>query len=47
MELNLKSYQLSVVQQPQKTAEFANANLSRLALTPPTGGQLTVTQTEI
>ncbi|KAJ7936228.1 hypothetical protein B0H13DRAFT_1853599 [Mycena leptocephala] len=36
MELNPKSYQLSVIQQPQKTAEFANANLSRLPLAPPT-----------
>ncbi|KAJ7762432.1 velvet factor [Mycena olivaceomarginata] len=38
-----RSYQLNVVQQPQKTAEFANASLSRLPLTPPLLVQLTVT----
>jgi len=37
-----RSYQLNVVQHPQKTAEFGYANLSRLPLTPPTVVQLTV-----
>jgi len=37
-----RSYQLNVVQSPLKTAEFRNANLSRLPLTPPTIVQLTV-----
>ncbi|KAJ6504862.1 velvet factor, partial [Mycena vitilis] len=36
------SYQLNVVQHPQKTAEFGYANLSRLPLTPPTVVQLIV-----
>ncbi|KAJ7936368.1 hypothetical protein B0H13DRAFT_1542513, partial [Mycena leptocephala] len=36
-----RSYQLSIIQ--QKTAEFANASLSRLLLTPPMVVQLTVT----
>ncbi|KAJ7923194.1 hypothetical protein B0H13DRAFT_1472942, partial [Mycena leptocephala] len=38
-----RSYQLSVVQQPQETAEFVDANLSCLPLTPPTVVQLTAT----
>ncbi|KAJ7695102.1 velvet factor-domain-containing protein [Mycena rosella] len=37
-----RSYQLNVVQHPQKTAEFGYASLSRLPLTPPTVVQLTV-----
>ncbi|KAJ7035664.1 velvet factor-domain-containing protein [Mycena alexandri] len=37
-----RSYQLNVVQNPQKTAEFGYANLSRLPLTPPMVVQLTV-----
>ncbi|KAJ7835752.1 velvet factor-domain-containing protein [Mycena olivaceomarginata] len=38
-----RSYQLNVVQQPQRTAEFANESLSRLPLTPSMVVQLTVT----
>ncbi|KAF8196720.1 velvet factor [Mycena galopus ATCC 62051] len=37
-----RSYQLNVVQHPQKTAEFGYASLSRLPLTPPMVVQLTV-----
>ncbi|KAJ7832167.1 velvet factor, partial [Mycena olivaceomarginata] len=37
-----RSYQLNVVQHPQKDAEFGYANLSRLSLTPPMVVQLTV-----
>ncbi|KAJ7089664.1 velvet factor-domain-containing protein [Mycena belliarum] len=37
-----RSYQLNVVQHPQKTAEFGYASLSRLPLTPPAVVQLTV-----
>ncbi|KAG7443654.1 uncharacterized protein BT62DRAFT_322737 [Guyanagaster necrorhizus] len=36
------TYQLEVVQQPQKTAEFRNASLSRLPLTPPLVARLVV-----
>ncbi|KAJ7743119.1 velvet factor-domain-containing protein [Mycena metata] len=44
VELNKcpRSYQLNVVQNPQRTAEFGYANLSRLPLTPPMVVQLTV-----
>ncbi|KAJ7862751.1 velvet factor-domain-containing protein [Mycena olivaceomarginata] len=38
-----RSYHLNIIQQPQKTAEFANASLSRLPLTPPMVVQLKVT----
>ncbi|KAJ7281891.1 velvet factor-domain-containing protein [Mycena rebaudengoi] len=37
-----RSYQLTVVQHPESTAEFGYASLSRLPLTPPTVVQLTV-----
>ncbi|KAJ7746889.1 velvet factor-domain-containing protein, partial [Mycena maculata] len=37
-----RSYQLNVVQHPQKTAEFGHARLSRLPLTPPMVVQLIV-----
>ncbi|KAJ7930339.1 velvet factor, partial [Mycena leptocephala] len=37
-----RSYQLNVVQHPQKAAEFGYENLSRLSLTPPMIVQLTV-----
>ncbi|KAK0217992.1 velvet factor, partial [Armillaria fumosa] len=37
-----RTYQLEVVQQPQKTAEFRNASLSRLPLTPPLVARLVV-----
>ncbi|KAJ7623454.1 velvet factor-domain-containing protein [Roridomyces roridus] len=37
-----RSYQLNVVQHPQKTAEFGHARLSRLPLTPPLVVQMTV-----
>ncbi|KAJ7868247.1 hypothetical protein B0H14DRAFT_2439582 [Mycena olivaceomarginata] len=39
---NRRSYQLNVVQHPQKAAEFGYENLSRLSLTPPMVVQLTV-----
>ncbi|KAJ7257922.1 velvet factor-domain-containing protein [Mycena haematopus] len=42
---NRRSYQLNVVQHPQKTAEFGYASLSRLPLTPPMVVQLTVRDT--
>lgn len=37
-----RSYHLEIVQQPQKTAEFGQSNLSRLPVTPPIIAQLTV-----
>lgn len=37
-----RTYQLQVVQQPLKTAEFRNASLSRLPLTPPLVARLVV-----
>ncbi|KAJ7453975.1 hypothetical protein B0H11DRAFT_266250 [Mycena galericulata] len=37
-----RTYKLTVVQHPQKTAEFGHARLSRLPLTPPMVVQLTV-----
>ncbi|KAF9477771.1 hypothetical protein BDN70DRAFT_907102 [Pholiota conissans] len=37
-----KSYHLEIVQQPQRTAEFGAAYLSRVPLTPPVIVQLTV-----
>ncbi|KAL1752100.1 velvet factor-domain-containing protein, partial [Schizophyllum commune] len=38
-----RSYHLEVVQQPVRTAEFGNASLSRLPITPPIIVKLTVT----
>ncbi|KAF8661301.1 hypothetical protein AX16_001399 [Volvariella volvacea WC 439] len=40
-----RTYHLEVIQQPQKTAEFGSASLSRLPLTPPIIVQLTVRDT--
>ncbi|KAF7770578.1 hypothetical protein Agabi119p4_6552 [Agaricus bisporus var. burnettii] len=37
-----RSYHLEIVQEPQKTAEFGQSNLSRLPVTPPIIAQLTV-----
>ncbi|RDB23821.1 Mitochondrial import inner membrane translocase subunit tim23 [Hypsizygus marmoreus] len=37
-----RTYHLDVIQQPQKTAEFGDSNLSRLPLTPPIIARLTV-----
>jgi len=37
-----RSYHLNIVQQPQRTAEFGSARLSRLPITPPIIAQLTV-----
>ncbi|KAJ7050537.1 velvet factor-domain-containing protein [Mycena amicta] len=41
-ETRSRSYQLNVVQNPVRTAEFRSATLSRLPLSPPTVVQLTV-----
>lgn len=37
-----RSYQLEVIQHPEKTAEFRNAHLSRLPLNPPLIARLIV-----
>lgn len=43
VEDSSRSYHLEVVQQPQRTAEFGSASLSRLPITPPVIVKLTVT----